>query len=50
MIRSEQLLRELEKTVDPSDVELVLRRAGATHMFWQTWDPDTVYTLSLLHN
>jgi hypothetical protein len=44
MIRSEQLLRELEKTVDPSDVELVLRRAGATHMFWQTWDPDTVYT------
>lgn len=44
MIRTEDLLRDLDSAVDPSDVEIVLRRAGSTHMFWQTWDLTTVYT------
>lgn len=44
MIRSGELLCDLDNAVLPCDVETVLRRIGATHMFWQTWSRDTVYT------
>ena len=44
MIDPGKLFQSIYQACDPSDVEIVLRRMGVTHMFWQAWGPEMLYT------